>query len=34
LLTIPEQIPEQPKTNSKVFQPRGREQPGSDAYQV
>jgi hypothetical protein len=34
LLTIPEQIPEQPKLNSKVFQPRGREQPESDAYQV
>jgi hypothetical protein len=33
-LTIPEQIPEQPKPNSKVFQPRGREQPESDAYQV
>jgi hypothetical protein len=33
-LTIPEQIPEQPKPNSKVFQARGREQPESDAYQV
>jgi hypothetical protein len=34
LLTIPERIPEQPKPNSKVFQPRGREKPASDAYQV
>jgi hypothetical protein len=33
-LTIPELIPEQPKPNSKVFQPRGRENPASDAYQV
>jgi hypothetical protein len=33
-LTIPKQIPEQPKPNSKVFQPRRREQPESDAYQV
>jgi hypothetical protein len=33
-LTIPEQIPEQPKPNSNVFQPRGREKPASDAYQV
>jgi hypothetical protein len=33
-LTIPEQIPEQPKPKSKVFQPRGRQQSESDAYQV